>query len=41
MQKKISDEKVSGLNLEGMEMTASEYAVEMGGGIAEFPDRKI
>ena len=29
--KKISDEKVSGLNLEGMEMTASEYAVEMGG----------
>lgn len=39
--KKISDEKVSGLNLEGMEMTASEYAVEMGGGIAEFPDRKI
>lgn len=29
--KKISDEKVSKLNLPGMEMTVSEYAVEMGG----------
>ena len=29
--KKISDEKVSRLNLEGMEMTVSEYAVEIGG----------
>lgn len=40
MQKKISDEKVSGLNLEGMEMTASEYAVEMGGhsGIPRLED---
>ena len=28
---KISDEKVSRLNLEGMEMTVSEYAVEIGG----------
>lgn len=29
--RKISDEKVSRLNLDGMEMTASEYAVEIGG----------
>ncbi|MBE7724010.1 MAG: hypothetical protein E7244_06070 [Enterocloster citroniae] len=29
--KKVSDEKVSKLNIEGMEVTASEYAVEIGG----------
>lgn len=37
--KKIADEKISKLNLQGMEMSASEYAVEIGGH-SGFPSKE-